>query len=162
MIQNRKGFTEVVLLLYVIGGLLLFFVPNPVSSSIGIGIKPNKTVQTEKVDLIKDAQGNPIAIRTVTRNDDIQQHVTLWEWLRSLPVIVIVLMGFGVVFPPITIVLAKLWSGLKTETKNIVVSIDHALDNINDPVVKKSLKDNMSKIQDSSTKKLVNRIQGKT
>ena len=83
--MNRKGIAEVAILLYVIAGLALLFIPNPVSNAIGIGIRPNKTVQTDKVTLINDKDGNPIAYRQVMLNDDIQQRVSFWEWLRSLP-----------------------------------------------------------------------------
>ncbi len=79
----------------------------------------------------------------------------------SLPIFVLVLMFLGIVFPPISMVLGALWRGLKKETKKIVVSVDHALDHINDPSIKATLKSKMSESQDDSTKRLVNKIQGK-
>lgn len=160
--NNQRGLAEVMLLYVVIGVFSLLFIPNPVSSSLGVGIRPNKTIQTEKVEFIKDASGTPIATKTTTCDAEIQQHVGFWEWLTSLPVFAIFLMGLGVVFPPVALILGKLWTGLKAETKKIVVSVDHALDNVNDPVVKASIKENMATVQDSSTKKLVDKIQGKT
>ena len=159
--MNRKGIAEVAILLYVIAGLALLFIPNPVSNAIGIGIRPNKTVQTDKVTLINDKDGNPIAYRQVTLNDDIQQRVSFWEWLRSLPGLVILLMLLGIIFPPVALFLGNLYRGLKGATKQIVVGVDKALDKVADEQIKKTMLDEMAKVQDTSAKKLVDEIQGK-
>lgn len=158
--KNNKGFAEVVLLSYIIAGLILFFVPNPLSNAVGVGIRPNKTVHTEKVDLIKQ-DGQVIGTRTVTQDDDVQQRVGFWEWLMSLPIMVLILMGLGIIFPPVSLVLGKIYSSLKKETKRIVVSVDKALDHVHDPVVKETILSKMAETQDTSTKKLVDQIQGK-
>jgi len=159
--MKSNGVVESVILYYVIAFMALLFIPNPISSAVGVGIRPNKTVMSDKVTLINDKDGNPIAYRQVINNDDVQQKVGFWEWLKSLPIFVLFLMAMGLIFPPIALVLGRLWTVLKRETKKIVVSVDHALDNINDPVIKQGIKSKMSETQDTSTKKLVDKIQGK-
>lgn len=139
----------------------MFFVPNPVSSSLGVGIRPNKTVYREKVELIKNEEGCPIATKTTISDDDIQQRVGFWEWLRSLPVFVLLLMGAGVIFPPIALILNGLWQKGKTITKDIVVSVDDAMKKVKDEELLKQMKSAMSSRQDKSTKKTVDKIQGK-
>ena len=157
----NRGFVETTLLIYVIAGLILFFVPNPVSSSVGIGIRPNKTVQTEKVELIKDKDGTPIAYKTTTSDKEIQQRVGFFEWLRSLPALVILLMGLGVIFPPISLFLGNIYRTLKSDTKRIVVGVDDAMKKVKDEELKKSMYLEMGNRQDTSTKLLVDKIQGK-
>lgn len=159
--KNKKGFAEVIILYVVIGIMALLYIPNPVSSAVGIGIRPNKLVQTEKVEMIKDADGNPIALRTTTKNDEVQQHVTFFEWLRSLPFFVIFLMGLGIIFPPVALFLGKLYRAIKADTKKIVVGVDKAFLKVNDPALKQQMYDEMEKTQDTSTKNLVDKIQGK-
>lgn len=158
---SRRGFTEVALLVYIIAGMALFFVPNPVSSSLGIGIRPNKTVQSEKVELIKDEQGVPIAYKTTVLDQEVQQKVGFFEWLRSLPFLVLLLMGLGIVFPPVSVVLGGIYRKLQTETKKIVVSVDDAMQHVKDDELKKKMYLEMGNRQDSSTKNLVDKIQGK-
>lgn len=163
---NKKGFVIEGAALVIIGILSLFIIPqNPISSALNIGIRPNKTIESkiEKVDLLKDSQGNIIGTKTTTSSSqrETQDHVTFWEWLRSLPIFAVLLMGLGVVFPPVALFLGRLWSGLKRETKKIVVSVDKALDNIHDKDTKESILKDMSSVQDTSTKKLVDKIQGK-
>lgn len=159
--RTNRGVAEVALLIYVIAGLALLFVPNPISSSLGMGIKPNKTVYTEKVELIKDSQGNPIATKTTVSDKDIQQHVGFWEWLRSLPSLVIILMGLGIVFPPISIFLGNIYRGLRADTKKIVVGVDQAMKHVKDDELSKKMYKEMGNIQNDSTKLLVDKIQGK-
>ena len=159
--RTNRGVTEAALLVYVIAGLALLFVPNPVSNLVGVGVRPNKTVYTEKVELIKDKDGNPIATKTTVSDKDIQQRVTFLEWLSSLPALVIILMGLGVVFPPVSLFLGNVYRKLQSDTKKIVVGVDRAMDAMTDPVVKKTIKDEMAKVQDTSTKNLVDKIQGK-
>jgi hypothetical protein len=158
---NKKGIAETVLLLYFLGAVVLFFVPNPVSSSIGVGIRPNKTVQTDKVTLINDKDGNPIAYRRITADNEIQQRVGFFEWLRSLPALVIILMGLGVVFPPVSLFLGGIYRALKTDTKKIVVGVDQALKHVKDDDLKKKMLLEMGNVQNDSTKHLVDKIQGK-
>ena len=159
--KNNKGLAEVAVLVYVIVGLVALFVPNPISSAVGVGIRPNKTVQTDTVTLINDKDGVPIAYRRITANNEIQQKVTFWEWLFSLPIFVLFLMAMGVIFPPVALVLGRLWTVLKGETKKIVVGVDKALDNMTDSTAKQQFLGKMSEVQDTSTKKLVDQIQGK-
>lgn len=155
-LKNSKGFAEVVLLGYVVAGLILFFVPNPISSAVGIGIRPNKTVQTqstvEKVDFIKrDLLGRPVpeedgsyltktTISQAASDKDIQQKVSIWEQLRSLPVLYLILMGLGGFLPVVAGLMAKFNAGIKkrwkeatkeketlmTDTKKIIVGLDRA------------------------------------
>ena len=166
---NRKGLAEVAILLYVIGAMVLFFVPNPVSTAVGIGIKPNKTVQTDattqtlvpmQVDgetvYHKDGSVALVSQSVYKKQDlDIQQHVTFWEWLKSLPIFVLFLMALGVIFPPVAGLLAKLWMGLKKETKVIVHSVNAGLAAIDDADKKQDVLTAMSKVQNESTKQLV-------
>ena len=159
--MKNKGFAEVTLLLYVLGAVVLFFVPNPLSSAVGVGIRPNKTVQTDKVTLINDKDGNPIAYRQVTADNEIQQHVGFWEWLRSLPALVVLLMGLGVVFPPVSIFLGGVYRTLKADTKKIVVGVDKAMTKVKDDELKKTMYLEMGNVQNDSTKHLVDKIQGK-
>lgn len=162
-IRNIKGFTEVAILIYVIIGLALLFVPNPISNSLGVGVRPNKTIQTEKVEFIKDAQGNPIATKTVTSDQDIQQHVTFLEWLRSLPIMVVILMLLGIVFPPLALWLHNLWSTLKADTQKIVLSVDKGLAVLKakDPMMHQVVLDEIAATQSqpSSAEVVVNKAQ---
>ena len=159
--KSQRGVAEVALLVYVIGAMFLLFVPNPVSSAVGVGIRPNKTVYKEKVELIKDEQGCPIATKTTVSDDDIQQRVGFWEWLISLPIFVLLLMGAGVIFPAIAIFLNALWQKGKAVTKDIVVSVDDAMKKVKDEALLKEMKTAMSSRQDRVTKKTVDKIQGK-
>ncbi len=148
IIKNNKGIAEVALLGYVIGALVLFFVPNPISSAVGIGVRPNKTVlkdtYKETVDLIKDKDGNIIGQRTVSQSAlsdvDEQQRVTLWEQISSLPIFLLVLVILGGLFPPLGIALAAIWKNAKkavnkiagekevvmSDTKKIVMGLERA------------------------------------
>ena len=159
--RTNRGFTEVALLIYVIAGLALLFVPNPVSNLVGVGVRPNKTIYTEKVEFIKDKDGNPIATKTTVSDKDIQQRVGFMDWLKSLPALVVILMGLGIVFPPVSLFLGSIYRGLQSKTKQIVVGVDRAMDAMTDPNVKKVIYDEMSKTQDTNTKSLVDKIQGK-
>ena len=116
--RNNRGVVAETLLVYVLIGMFALFVPNPISTATGIGQRPNKTVYTEKVELIKDKDGNPIAMKTTMNNQDIQQKPSFFEWLMSLPILVLVLMFLGVIFPPVSIFLAHLRSVWKTAFKN--------------------------------------------
>jgi len=163
--KNQKGIVVATVLYIIIAAMALLFIPNPISSSVGVGIRPNKTVQTEKVELITDKAGNPVAYKTTTSDQDIQQHVTFWEWLKSLPILVLILMGLGLAFPVVGVWFNSIWSKavaeyneLTGETKKIVVSIKAGLATIQDPVVKQNFLDALSKQQDSSTKDLVKEL----
>lgn len=100
---NNKGFTEVAILISVIFGLVAFFVPNPLSSGLGVGVRPNKTVlkdsYKETVELIKDKEGNLIGQKTIAQSGlsdvDQQQKVSLLEQIRHLPLLLIILIGLG-------------------------------------------------------------------
>lgn len=168
-ITNQKGFVIEGAALVIIAVMALFILPpNPVSNVLGVGVRPNKTIQTEKVELLTDKKGNPIKaedgaylVKRSVSDNDIQQHVTFWEWLRSLPVLVLFLMGLGVVFPGVAAWLHRTRSALQRDTKKIVVGVDKALGKMTDPDVKKKILDEMEKVQDESTKHLVDKIQGK-
>ena len=159
--RNNKGLAEVAILTYIIIGLALLFVPNPLSSSLGVGIRPNKTIQTEKVELIRDKDGNPIAYKTTSSDKDIQQQVTLWEQIRSLPILILLLSGLGVIFTPIAVFLQKVKSSLLNDTKRIVRGVDAAMDEVKDEELKKRMYLEMGNAQDQSTKDLVDKAQGK-
>ena len=169
MRMNKKGFVIEGAALVIIAIMALFILPsNPVSNALGVGVRPNKTVQVEKVELLVDKQGNPIKAQDGTymihrsvSDTDTQQHVTFLEWLRSLPILMVLLMGSGIVFPGVTLFLHRARQALMANTKNMVVSIDRAMDNISDPLTKKIIYNEMEKTQDSSTKDLVDKIQGK-
>lgn len=167
--KNQKGFAEVAILYYVIAAIVLFFVPNPVSKSIGVGIQPNKSVQiqTQTVEPIKDAQGNPVAYKTITNISDqsIQQHVTFWQWLTSLPFMAVLLMGLGIACPAVATVYHTIWgkavaeyNDLTGETKRIVVSVKAGLATITDPIAKQNFMNALSTQQDQSTKDLVKEL----
>ena len=160
---NKKGFAEVAVLVYVIVGLVMFFVPNPVSTSLGIGNRQNKIVQTDKVTLINDKDGVPIAYRQITDNRDEQQKISFWEWLRSLPIFVLVLMFLGTIFPPVAMVFAKLRSVWKNAFKNTFDGLAHLKDTTvicrkcGDPVTidtKEHVFDGIEKKLDKRDKKL--------
>jgi hypothetical protein len=158
--KNQRGIVAETLLVYVLAGVILFFVPNTFSSSLGLGIRPNKTIQTEKVELIRDAQGNPMAYKTTTSDRDIQQRVGFWEWLRSLPIFVLFLMGLGVIFPGVATVLAVLYSKLKTGVKQIITGVEEAKKTMS----KEStdiLETNLSKKMDTDAKATVKKIKVK-
>ena len=116
--RKNRGIVEETLLVYIVIGVIALFVPNPISNAVGIGNRQNKIVQTDKVTLINDKDGNPIAYRQVTSDSDIQQTITFWEWLRSLPIFVLFLMGSGVVFPVVAAVLLQIRGAWKSAFKN--------------------------------------------
>jgi len=162
MLRNKRGeLATATLLIYVIGALVLFFVPNKLSTSLGVGNRQNKIVQTEKVELIKDKEGNPIAYKTTTSDSDQQQQIGFLEWLTSLPFLVLFLMGLGVVFPPVSLFLGSIYRGLKADTKRIVVGVDSAMTRVKDEELRKAMYLEMGNRQDTSTKALVDKIQGK-
>lgn len=152
---NQKGIAEVALLGYVVIGLILFFVPNPVSSAVGVGVRPNKTVQKEerydRVELLKDEKGNPVLAADGaflarrqgglnTSDTDKVQRVGFLEQLRSLPVLFLVLVILGGLFPPLGIALLAVWKrgrtairkafgekeALMTDTKKIIIGLERA------------------------------------
>lgn len=153
---NQKGFVvEGVLVVSLLVGMVLLFVPNPVSNAVGVGVRPNKTVQTassvQTVDFLKkDFTGQPVAeedgsyltrttIAQKTSDVDSQQHVTIWQSFLALPrlfLIIVVLAILG--FPPAVTFIARLkkavfsWQEkhqeLESETQKIVLSVDKALD----------------------------------
>lgn len=152
---NSRGIVAETLLLYVLGAVVLFFVPNPVSQAVGVGVKPNKTVQTQskeqKVDFLKkDLMGRPVAesdgsylIGTTTTNktsdEDIQQHQTLFDQFKALPglfMLLVILGLFGI--GPGAVIVKKLWDKfvewrdrhheLELETARAVKSVDAGLD----------------------------------
>ena len=165
MKNNQKGFAEVAILYAVIAVIGLLYIPNPVSSAIGVGIRPNKTVQKEmvyeKVELLRDPvtnepvkaeDGSFMATRSgSTRFEDTekQQKVSLWEQLRSLPVLYLFLMGLGIVSPGIAGLMAKFNSGAKktikavlgekealmSDTKKIVKGLDEAFKTVQTTLV---------------------------
>lgn len=109
--NNQKGFgvIEVLLGVIIIGGLL--FVQNPVSSALGVGVRPNKTVEKsyEKIELLTDKKGNPILaddgaflgkVSGGTSNVDKQQRVTLLEQIRALPGLFLILSVLGAASVP--------------------------------------------------------------
>ncbi len=165
--KNNKGFISVVMLLALtLAGVLVLFVPNnPVGNLLGVTQKPNKIVQTEKVELIKDAQGVPIAYKTTTSDKDIQQHVGIFEQLRSLPILYLILMGLGIGFPGIAVWrhkvavgLANDYADLTGETKRIVLSVKEGLATLPDDTARSKFLTAMSTKQDQSTKDLVKEL----
>lgn len=116
--MNNKGIVAETLLIYVLIGTILVYVPNPISNVLGIGNRQNKVVQTDTTTLINDKDGVPIAYRKITKSADTQQTITFWEWLRSLPIFVLFLMGLGVVFPPVAAILMRLRGVWKNAFKN--------------------------------------------
>lgn len=160
MKNNQRGVAEVAVLIYVVVGLLAVFVPNPVSSALGIGVRPNKTVQSssrvEKVDFLKkDLLGKPVAeddgsyltkttISAASSDVEKQQRVGILEQIRSLPFLLLLLVGLGVAFPPFGAILWALWARAKkamrnvagekeallTDTKKIVAGLEKAFDTV--------------------------------
>lgn len=149
--NNQKGFgvIEVLLGVILLGGLL--FVQNPVSSAIGVGVRPNKTIEKsyDKVELLRDEKGNPILADDGTflarrtggvSNVDKQQHVSLWEQLRSLPTLYLILSALGMAAVPgfgfmnfLNGRIKKRWiaataekDNLMTDTRKIVKGLDNA------------------------------------
>jgi len=118
MFRNSRGVAAETLLIYIVIGVIALFVPNPVSTSIGIGNRQNKIVQTDTTTLINDKDGIPIAYRNIRKDSDTQQKITFWEWLISLPMFVLILMALGVIFPPVAMVFARLRGVWKTAFKN--------------------------------------------
>ncbi len=172
--KNNKGFVEATILYFVVAGLFLLFVPNPISSSVGLGIKPNKTVQTtthtEKLvpvaSIMVDGKEVPqykVVADDKTSDQDIQQHVGFWEWLRSLPVLVLLLMGAGIVFPGISLWLHSAWTTLKTDTQKIVLSVDKGLSLLKakNPTLHAEVLSEIGDVQaaPSSTETVVNKAQ---
>lgn len=154
--KNYKGIAETVLLLWIIVGLTLFFVPNPVSKVVGVGIQPNKTI--ERVELIKDKEGVPIAYRTTITEQ--QQKPTLMQSLLNLPRLWLLFMFAGIFFPPIAGVMAWVNRGLKTGLKQIVVGVEEARKLL--PKESSDILDaNLSKKMDTSVKTAVKKIKVK-
>jgi hypothetical protein len=163
--MNNRGFGVIgVLVAIIIGGALLF-VSNPVSNFIGVGVRPNKTVHTETLEPVKDQAGNVVAYKRIVNETDQQQHITVWEWLRSLPIMVLLLMGSGIASPVVSLFLHNVWSrsvatynDLTGETRRIVVSVKAGLDTIKDQAIRDTFLLAMSGKQDQSTKDLVKEL----
>lgn len=159
MKKNNRGMVDpftlaVVGLVFVVA----LFVPNPVSSSLGIGVRPNKTVQTEnstqtlvpmKADgetlYHKDGSVAMVSETVYKRRDlDQQQRVSLWEQFRSLPVLYLILSILGAAAVPgfgfmqflnkrikkrFDQIMGK-HAELTDETKTIIHAVDAAFDSI--------------------------------
>lgn len=160
MKMNNKGFVvEGVLVISLLVGGVLLFVPNPVSSALGVGVRPNKTVEKEKtydrVELLKDEKGNPVLAAdgaylarrsggTFTSDVEKQQRVSIWEQLRALPILYLILMGLGGLSPVIAggmgifnKRIAKLWKQatkeketLLTDTRKIIIGLERAFSTV--------------------------------
>lgn len=141
--NNQKGFVvEGALVISLLIGAVLLFVPNPISSSIGVGIRPNKSVKTEAstqtiVPVTADGEtlyhkDGSVAMmsQTVYKHEDldIQQHVSLLEQLRSLPILLIVLVVLGGFSPFIAGILAFLWSKTKAAFKDLTGTHEAVMD----------------------------------
>lgn len=170
---NQRGVAELVVIYVLAGIMALLFIPNPISTSLGMGVKPNKTVQvtshTERLVPVISVDGKqcPSTYKTVaddkTSDQDIQQHIGFWEWLRSLPILVLLLMGLGIFCPPVALWLHNAWSTLKTDTQKIVLSVDKGLTMLKakDPVLHAAVVAEIADTQaaPSSAETVVNKAQ---
>lgn len=182
---NQKGFVvEGVLVISLLVGMFLMFVPNPASNVLGIGVRPNKTVQTDATTQTlvpamadgetlyhKDGSVAMVNQAVYKRRDlDVQQKPSFWESLMALPRLWLLLMVLGVFFPPVAGFMGLFnkkakgaFDDLQDDAKKIVKSVDMALHKIPDQVtvdgkiidIKQTILDEMSKMQDASTKNLV-------
>lgn len=141
-IKTAKGFVvEGALVIGLLLGMVALFVPNPVSNTLGIGVRPNKTVMKdsykETVELLKDKDGNIIGQKTIassaTSDVDQQQHVTFWQSLVSLPRLFLLFIILGACGVPGFAWVGKVYGDLKRaytqhreDTKKIVVGLDRA------------------------------------
>lgn len=169
--MNQRGFAEVAVLYGIIAIMALLFIPNPVGKVLGVGVQPNKIVQKEShkeeivpVITIDGQQCGFKKVSTDSLNDDsIQQHITFWQWLGSLPIIVLLLMGAGVIFPGLALSLHRARISIESHAKKIVNSVDAGLATLKDPVVKQTFLDEMTKVQgkNSKTEAIVTDLQQK-
>lgn len=167
--KNQRGFAEVAVLYGIIAIMALLFIPNPVGKVLGVGVQPNKIIQKEShtealvpIDPNCPSCGFKRVSTDTTTDNSVQEHVTFLQWLSSLPIIVLVLMGIGVLCPPVAVWLHKLnqtlvddFKELKGDSKKIVAGVEMGLMTIDDPAKKQAFLDAMSKMQDSTTKSLV-------
>lgn len=101
---------------------------------------------------------------------DIQPKASFWDSLLALPRLWLLLMVLGLFFPPVAGFMGwfnskakAAFSDLQEDTKKIVKSVDMALHKIPDQVsidgktvdIKQMILDELSKMQDASTKNLV-------
>lgn len=179
--RHQLGFIGVETLLVVtLIAVVALFVPNPVSSAAGIGIRPNKTVQTDastqtiiplKADneTLYHADGSVALISQAVykkQDLDIQQHVTLMEQLRHLPFVLLLLVilgaagipGFAWVLPKLHSVYLDLLSW-KSHTHQIVMSVDAGLATLPDDESRKKFKVAMKMVQDQEVQTLVGMLQ---
>lgn len=177
--KGNKGFTEVAVLVTIIAGMFLLFVPNPVSKVVGVGVKPNTVVQkeslVEKVDLLKDKDGNIIGTKTVTETGESTADKQPKSWLDSLlalPRLWLLLMILGCFVPGVAgfmhMINRKLASAYKAtvkewqgNTRQIVASVEKGLDTLEDVAAKKKFMDAMSMVQDTKVKDLVKELKKK-
>lgn len=166
--KNEKGEIFTVLAIVSMAILGAIFIPNDVSKAIGIQNKQNKIVQKQidTIELLKDRDGKPIRsedgtyiVKRVTKIDesDKQQSVTLWERIRSLPALWLVLMIAGVFFPPIALVMGVINKGLKAGLKQIVAGLENAKKAMHPDSVT-VLDTNLSKKMDTKIKTVVKKI----
>src|SRR3990167_757807 len=118
MRANRGELATVTLLVDVLLGVLALFVPNPISTAVGIGNRQNKIETSDTVTLINDKEGVPVAYRHIVKESDTQQKIGFWEWLFSLPLALLLLSLLGGIFPFITVFLLKLIANWKSAFKN--------------------------------------------
>lgn len=153
-LSSEKGLAEIGILVSVIVGMFLLFVPNPVSNVTGIGVRPNKTVEQrqayEKVEILKDEKGNPVLAADgsymVTKkgieqnfSDDKQQRVGFLESIMSLPRLVMLGIILAIIFPASGIgifmrgVLRNVKNGLGTlrgQTSQIVKGVKRGVESL--------------------------------
>lgn len=153
VIGNNKGFVvEGALVIGLLVSGFLLFVPNPISSATGIGVRPNKTIEREqayeRVELLKDEKGNPVLAQdgaylvkksgaNSNYSDDKQQRVTLFESLVSLPRLLILGIIMSIIFPAsgVGLFMRGLYnkvragaSKLRGQTSQIVKGVKRGLD----------------------------------
>lgn len=167
-IKNEKGEIFTVLAIVAMTILGLVFVPNDLSKAAGLQNKQNKIVQkeTSTLELLKDSDGKPIrgedgsyiVRRSVKMSDtDQQQEVTLWERIRALPFVLLLLVIAGAFCTPIAGVLAVVNKRLTSGVKQMIIGIENAKKAMHPDNVT-TLNTELSKKMDASIKTTVKKI----
>jgi hypothetical protein len=158
----------------IVVGLLGFFMGGTKYAKwLGFGNGDQKTKQTSvtktesKPIIVKGEDGKTYFLQstktetsTLLTNEEIK--LSLWERLKMLPRLWIILMLLGFIFPPISAIMAILNRNLMAKAKQIVSGVEDSLKKLDtQPEAKQAVLDTLSKKYDNSTKLFVSKVKNK-
>jgi hypothetical protein len=165
MLKNRRGevITIAVLGMCILVGVLGAFIgASKYGKFIGLGSdqKIIRTVKSEPI-ILKGPDGKEYWVQKTEESvSNTEVPMSLIQRLLMLPIIIIILVICGCLFPPFGVILLMVYFRLKGGFKQLVVGIEEAKSKLPMDAVT-TLEANLSKKMDTPVKKLVKKIKVK-